>query len=486
MSIAVKKISPVQLAALIEIEESHFVDLKSIEISPGSLTKTLSAFCNTSGGEIYVGIEETEGADGKIRVWSGFQDQEAANAIFQVIEKMTPLSNHYSAEFLEADGVNGLVLHINAYKTQEILQASNGKTYVRRSAQNLPVDGDVAIERLKYDKGIKTFEDEISSASDSEINNSLTILDFLLSVIPSSEPDQWLLKQRLVLGGRATVAGVLLYSDMPQAILPKRSAIKIIRYQTKNEGERDFLAFDPLTIEGSIYSLIYDAVDACKRIVEDIKKLGPGGLEKITYPEEALHEVVTNAVLHRDYSIAADAQIRVYDNRIEIESPGRLPGHVTVEKITKTQFARNPKLVRLINKFKNPPNKDVGEGLRTTFEAMDKLRLKKPLIVEKEDSVLVTLRHESLGSPEQLVMEYLQKNSEITNFIGRDITGIRSENSMKEVFYRLRDRDQLEQVPGRAGNKAAWQIKVGSPKIVQGELIPHLNISSNDDTAENG
>jgi len=73
--------------------------------------------------------------------------------------------------------------------------------------------------------------------------------------------------------------------------------------------------------------------------------------------------------------------------------------------------------------------------------------------------VLLILRHESLGSPEQLVMEYLEKNAEITNAIGRDITGIKSENTMKEVFYRLRDRDQLEPVPGKFGNKAAWKQK---------------------------
>ena len=63
MSITLNKISPDQLAALIKIEESHFVDLKSVDILPSSLTKTLSALCNTSGGEIYVGIEEAEGAN---------------------------------------------------------------------------------------------------------------------------------------------------------------------------------------------------------------------------------------------------------------------------------------------------------------------------------------------------------------------------------------------------------------------------------------
>jgi ATP-dependent DNA helicase RecG len=459
MPVMLRTLTPQQYDALLAVEESHFVDLKGAEITPANLTKTASAFCNTSGGEIFVGIEESVGLFGKQRKWNGLQDQEAGNAFFQVLEKMSPLGNHYEAEFLTADGATGLVLHLVFFKTQEILVASSGKVHVRRSSQNLPVDGDEAVERLKYDKGIKSFEDEVTTAPLAEIDNSLVLLDFLLEVVPTSEPDEWLSKQRVVADGRVTVAGVLLYSDLPQAILPKRSAVKILRYQTKEEGERDFLAFDPLTIEGPLYSLVYDSVDRCKKIVEDIKKLGTDGLEPVVYPEEALHEVLTNAVLHRDYSVAADVQVRIFDNRLEIESPGRLPGHVTVENITKTQFARNPKLVRLINKFKEPPNKDVGEGLRTTFEAMDKLRLKKPLIEEREGSVVVTLRHESLGSPEQLVMEYLEKNPEITNSIGRELTGIKSENTMKQVFYRLRDRSQIEQIPGRAANRAAWRRK---------------------------
>lgn len=461
MQIPLRTIGVEQLDALLQIEESHFVDLKSVEILPASLTKTVAAFCNTSGGEVFIGIKEIEGATGKERNWIGFADQEAANAHIQVVENMSPLGNHYDAEFIAASGVSGLVLHLTVQKTKDIAYASNGKPYVRRSAQNLQVDGEAAIEKLKYDKGIKSFEDEFASAKCEEIVESSTVLDFLQDVVPTSTAEQWLSKQQVLIDGRPTVAGVLLYSDLPQAILPKRSAIKILRYQTKAEGERDFLAFDPLTIEGPIYTLVYDSVDKCKELIEEISKLGTNGLESVEYPEEALHEVLTNAVLHRDYSIASDVQVRIFDNRVEIESPGRLPGHVTVESITKTQFARNPKLVRLVNKFKNPPNKDVGEGLRTTFEAMDKLRLKKPLIQEKENSLLVVLRHEALGSPEQLVMEYLEINAEITNSIGREITGIKSENTMKEVFYRLRDREQLEPVPGKLGNKAAWRQKKG-------------------------
>lgn len=115
-------------------------------------------------------------------------------------------------------------------------------------------------------------------------------------------------------------------------------------------------------------------------------------MEKIQYPQEAPHEILTNAVLHRNYNVASDVQVRIFDNRVEIESPGKLPGHVTTNNIISTQFARNPRLVRLVNKFDNPPNKDVGEGLNTAFEAMNKLRLKKPVIEETDNSVVVTLQ----------------------------------------------------------------------------------------------
>jgi ATP-dependent DNA helicase RecG len=233
------------------------------------------------------------------------------------------------------------------------------------------------------------------------------------------------------------------------------------------EAERDFLVFDPITVEGPVYDLIYDSVEKVKEIIEGIEKTGPSGMEKVIYPEEALHEIITNAVLHRDYSVAADVQIRIFDNRVEIESPGRLPGHVTVENITKTQFARNPKLVRLVNKFSDPPNKDVGEGINTAFEAMEKLRLKKPVFVEGDGSVTVTLKHESLASPEQIVLEYLKTESEITNQIARDLTGIKSENSMKQVFYKLRDIGELEQTPKVKGKKPSWR-KPATPAAVSG------------------
>ncbi|HEY8022903.1 MAG TPA: ATP-binding protein [Thermoanaerobaculia bacterium] len=293
------------------------------------------------------------------------------------------------------------------------------------------------------------------------VSNSTVTLRFLLSVVPTAEPETWLRKQLLLDRDKPTVAAVLLFAEDPQAILPKRCGIKILRYKTTERiGSRETMAFDPLTIEGCLYDQILAAVKETVRVVEDVQVLGPSGLEAITYPHETLHEIITNAVLHRDYSIAADIQIRIYDNRIEVESPGRLPGHVTPENILNEQFARNGTIVRLINKFPDPPNKDVGEGLVTAFRAMHALRLKDPLIRENGASVTVEIRHERLASPEEAILAYLGRHPEVNNAIARQITGITSENKVKDVFYRLRDAGKLERVPGRKGSASAWRRPV--------------------------
>lgn len=312
--------------------------------------------------------------------------------------------------------------------------------------------------RLELDKGIVSFEDEIVSESMVEDASESEIYKMFCDYItPPTDRVNWLVKQRLSKNGKLTVAGEMLFSDEPQICLPKRSSIKVYRYKTSGDADRATLDGLPFTIEGCAYNQIYEAVAKVKEVIESIKKLGKQ-FEAIEYPEETLHEIITNAVLHRDYSLATDIQIRIYDNRVEVESPGKLPGYVTTENILDAQSARNPKLVRLVNKFPNAPNKDVGEGLNTAFQAMSRLRLKAPQIIETSNSVLVIIRHEKLASPEEMVMQYMKTNAEITNSKGRELTGITSENTMKRVFGKLRDSGLLERIPGRNAAASAWRL----------------------------
>jgi ATP-dependent DNA helicase RecG len=461
MAINIVPVSKGDVTRILNIEEGHFVDVKSIDIAPSKLTKTLSAFANADGGDIYIGIDEDKVNQRKS--WRGFSNQEAANAHIQVLDDLFPLGGDFSYEFMvnAVRPASGLVLHVTIQKSREIKTASDQKPYVRRNAASIPVISPESLEVLRRNKGITSFETETVATSLNIVTNSEVIIGFMLAVIPIAEPYPWLRKQQMIREDKPTVAAVLLFSDEPQAILPKRCAIKIYRYRTSaSQGTRETLEFDPITIEGCLYDQIRDSVSRTQELIQEAKVVGKGGLETIKYPEVTLHEIITNAVLHRDYSVADDIHVRIFDNRVEIESPGRLPAHINERNILTERFSRNGVVVRMINKFPDPPNKDVGEGLNTAFAAMKKLRLTDPIIRQTESAVLVEIRHQHLGSLEKIVMEYLDSHDEITNRVARDLSGIGSENTVKDAFKKLAKNDQIERVPGKNGNKAAWQKRI--------------------------
>lgn len=242
-------------------------------------------------------------------------------------------------------------------------------------------------------------------------------------------------------------------------MLPRKSAVKIIRYETKeDEPERDYLK-ETIPVEGPSFHLITQTVKIISEIMSGIKVWTPQGLRAMQYPSEAIWEIITNSIIHRDYSISDDVQIVIYDNRIEVISPGKLPGYVTLNNILHSRYARNHKLVRTLSKYKNAPNKDIGEGLNTAFEKMKEWKLKSPIIEELERSVKVTIPHAPLARPTSLILEFLGNNSTINNRQARDLTGIKSENLVKVEFYKLRDEKLIERVPGLEGPASAWRLK---------------------------
>jgi ATP-dependent DNA helicase RecG len=241
--------------------------------------------------------------------------------------------------------------------------------------------------------------------------------------------------------------------------------VKVYRYKTSaDEGFREALAFTPKTVEGCLYNQIRDSVQLTKEIVENIPKMGAVALEKINYPPEAIHEIIANALIHRDYSMPDDVHITIFDNRIEIRSPGRLPAHITVKNILEERAPRNGAVMRLLNKFPDPPNQDVGEGLNTAFAAMTKLGLKEPVIIEKENAVLVVIKHEPLASPEEAIMDYLETHPTINNRQARTITYINQDYRVKSIFGRMVKKDLLEQVPGTKTGGICYR-KYTAPKL---------------------
>lgn len=455
----VKEIGREDLVKIFAREESHFFDFKSKDISPRQIEKICVAFANADGGEIIVGISEID-KQNKNFIVEGFSDLESMNAILQCIFALNPaLSINY--EFLKSEEFVGYLLLITIEKGANVYKTSDATVYVRQGAQSLPVKDPERIAALGFAKGAQTFEDAtLPDLKPEQIVESAELKTFLENVSPKSDPLEFCLNQNLIESRdwHPRVASALLFSPNPSAFIPKKCAVKVTRYKTaEDDPERDHLA-EQYTIEGPIYRSISDTVEIIKKVMTSVEVWTSDGLKSLEYPPEAIWETVVNAFIHRDYSISDDIQILIYDNRIEILSPGVLPGYVTVDNILEARYSRNPKLVRTLARYPDAPNKDLGEGLNTTFQKMKEWGFKEPTIQVEGNYVKVTLPHARLAAPTAAIMEFLKIQATITNRQAREITGIRSENLVKIEFYKLRDEKLIERVPGLEGPKSAWQL----------------------------
>ena len=110
------------------------------------------------------------------------------------------------------------------------------------------------------------------------------------------------------------------------------------------------------------------------------------------YPTFAWQEAIVNALTHRAYNISGQRiEVRLFDNRMEIESPGRLPGMVRVENMRNIHFLRNPRIARVMNDFGFV--QELGEGVDRMYEEMELFGLPEPKFQEKEGSLLVVLEN---------------------------------------------------------------------------------------------
>ena len=364
-------------------------------------------------------------------------------------------------EFLKREKASGYALRVLIEKGSQVCATADGAIYLRQGAQSLPIKDPDRIQQLNFAKGADSFEDALLADLPAEqVVEAPELTSFLADYSPKTDPLEFALNQNLLdfkTWQPRTVAALLFHPE-PSAVIPRKSAIKITRYETREDDpEREHLA-EQETIEGPSYRLIHEAVEKVTEIMSNVEVWTTEGLKKLSYPPEAIWETIVNAVIHRDYSISDDIQILVFDNRIEILSPGKLPGYVSIENILDARFSRNPKIVRTLNRYENPPNKDLGEGLNTTFQKMKEFGLKDPTITEEGNYLKVILPHSPLAAPTVAIMEFLESHKQITNRQTRDITGIKSENLVKVEFYKLQKEGHIERVPGLAGPKSAWQL----------------------------
>lgn len=443
-----------QANALLQIDEDHFNDVKSKRIAPAKLQETLVAFANSDGGDLYVGIEDKNEQGERV---VGFNEPEEANAIIvTLLEQTTPAVENLSWEFLSVEG-KGLVLHFSIPKSPKVHYTANGDCYIRVNAQKIKIKGE-RITQLGYSKGAELYENKALQEVDLEdISEGEKLGEYMSRVSSNLKPEVFLKKQRLLTKvdnvRHPNVGCVLLFDDEPQATLQTRCAVKVYRLRTTDEEyKREQLQEMPITINGPIEVVIFKTIKQVAEYIDGASFLDGTNVVKLSYPSEALKEILVNAVLHRDYSLNDDVHVRIFDNRIEIQSPGRLPGYMTVANLYDDRFSRNPNIVRMIHNLPNPVNHDIGEGLNTAKNELRKAGLVEPDFKEVANAFLVTIKHQKLASIDDVIEAYFESNPDgvINNKLVRQLSGEQDMQKVKKVLQRMKQAGKIKVVDEKA------------------------------------
>ncbi len=449
-----RHLSATELQGLLSAEEDHFLDLKGKDIQPSKLQETFVAFANADGGDLYVGLEDKKYKGDRVRPLTS---KEEANAVLAVLlEQTTPAVENASIEFLEVQK-GGWVLHLSIPKSPKVHYTAGGDCYVRLNAGKVKIKGE-RVTSLAYSKGSTPYERvAVDSVDLAEIISSKVLVDYMQRVVTSLEPEKFLRKQRLLTERRTkqvpNVGCILLFDEEPQASIETRCAIKVYRLRTTDaEYKREHLAEMPATVNGPIEKLILSTIAKVAELVEGASYYEGSKMVALKYPAEAIKEVLVNAVIHRDYSLNDDVHVRIFDNRIEIASPGKLPGYVTLDNLYDERFSRNPNLVRMLHNLPNPLNHDIGEGLDTVRNELKKAGLVAPAFEQRGNAFVVTIRHQRMASIEDVVLQYFDENpgSYMTNKLARQLSGEDDINKVKKALQKLRAEGKIEVVDAEA------------------------------------
>lgn len=275
-----------------------------------------------------------------------------------------------------------LVLDIEASSSHVISRLSDGEVFLRQNDRSVRLTRGQVLA-LEYDKGQRAFEDElIEDSSIEDVDHE--VLDRYKGVLGTDLPDEQVLRsRRFMRDGKLTVAGALLFASDPSAMMPQ-ARVRVLRYDgTRAETgkrlnitkERVFCGPLPRVIEGA-YSLISGMLREFQFLASD------GKFRTVPeYPEFAWFEGLVNAVTHRDYAYRGDyVRVSVFDDRLEIVSPGALPSIVTLDNMMTTRYSRNPRIARTLVEFGWV--RELNEGVPRIYSEMQSMLLKDPTYSE--------------------------------------------------------------------------------------------------------
>lgn len=305
---------------------------------PKSWLKSVSAFANGIGGTLIFGVAD----DGTIVGLSNAQkDSEKISEILKV--RMDPIPN-IVMEILSENGKEFILLKVLPGQETPYYYFGEGNriAFVRVGNESVPADA-TALKRLVL-KGANLSYDSMSSVYKFE-DYAFTKLRTVYRKQTGSEFEEndFISFELVDKEGSLTNAGALLADESPI----RQSRLFCTRWNGLDKASGVMEAWDDKEYEGSLISLLQNGTEFVKNNSKKRwKKTGSGRVEMPDYPEQAVHEALVNALIHRDYTeIGSEVHIDMFDDRLEIYSPGGMLDGTLVQQLDTDRVAskrRNP------------------------------------------------------------------------------------------------------------------------------------------------
>ena len=406
------------LEYLIHEHENKYFDRKSAKIRPADLAPLISAFANADGGTIVLGISNTNRTLEGIALAGEDRINDFLNAPKDCCKPMP----NYHEEFLDITNENGeldrlLLLHISGSKDR-IIRTFNDETWLRIGDRTKQMLGE-NLRNLEYAKNARHYEDELHPDAQIEDLDVELLAKFKKQIGAENLSDEQLLKARhflKIINGeqRLTNAAVLLFAKDIQALYPN-CRVRFIRYDGTIAGVGTSInIIKDVSIEYSLLRLIDKAKEFIATQLREFTKLNTmtGKFDVVPeYPEFAWVEGITNAICHRDYAMTgAFIKVCMFDDRLEITSPGQLPDVVTLENICETRFSRNPVISRVLTDCKWV--RELNEGVPRIYADMKEFFLDEPIFSEPPGYVKLVLKN-------NIITRQLRRGDHLRNGIGQ-------------------------------------------------------------------
>jgi ATP-dependent DNA helicase RecG len=451
-------------AELARLSEDQWLERKSSRISARDLANVLIGFANADGGLVIVGL-----SDGEVE---GTTDSlERRNSQFQAnIDFCVPpvRAKHRLVDCFDSRGESNELLVIEVEPGDSVHANRKDEVFLRVGDENRRLNFSQRRELL-YDKGQASYEAGPSGAPLDSLDEEL--LEGYAIAVGAPDSIRLLRARGLANDDQLTIAGCLLFAEAPQAFLPE-AFVRVLRYRgnERGTGARQQLLED-IRVEGPIPSQLAQARGHVERLQPTRRALGEGGtFEDVPLvPGDAWLEGIVNAAVHRSYSMVGDhIRIEIFDDRIEISSPGRFPGLVDLSHpLHMSRFARNPRIARVCADLSL--GQELGEGIRRMFEEMRQAGLTDPVYRQTSGSVELQLLAEPVDRRlEERLPEHARAITRTLRSAGRLSTGEVTEalGISRPVVQRelnaLKDAGVVEWVgKSKKDPRAYWQLKTG-------------------------